>query len=203
MYADDIVLLAPSLKGLQKLLLLCQTYCEVWDIKLNANKSKAMAFGKGQTPSFQLILNSAPINWVEKWKYLGVTIVHGRRFGCCTEETLSKFYRSMNSILRVDGKSDDIVMLRLLESHCVPLLSYAIEVIHVADKRQSRKMRVAYNSVFRRLFGYSYRESVSSLQHMLGRPTWEELITKRRDNFLRRLVNLPSDSLVRAICSSS
>merc|ERR1712137_749222 len=30
MYADDIVLLAPSLKGLQKLLLLCQTYCEVW-----------------------------------------------------------------------------------------------------------------------------------------------------------------------------
>ena len=160
-----------------------------------------MAFGKGQTPVGQLILNSAPIDWVKKWKYLGATIVHGSRFGCCAEDTLSKFYRSMNSILRVDGKSDDIVMLRLLETHCVPLLSYAIEVIQVADRRQSSKMRVAYDSVFRRLFGYSYRESVTDLQHMLGRPTWEELIAKRKDNFLKRLVNLPTNSLVRAVSS--
>ena len=99
-----------------------------------------------------------------------------------------------------------LVMLRLLKIHChticVPLLSYAIEVIQVVDKRQSSKMRVAYNSVFRRLFGYSYRESVSDLQHMLGRPTWEELVAKRNDNFVRRLVNLPTNSLVRAISSS-
>ena len=107
----------------------------------------------------------------------------------------------MNSIFRVERKSDDMIMVRLLETHCVPLLSYAIEVIQVADRRQSSKMRVAYNSVFRRIFGYSYRESVSDLQHMLGRPTWEELIAKRKDNFSRRLVNLPTDSLVRAISS--
>ena len=45
------------------------------------------------------------------------------------------------------------------------------------DRRQSSKMRVAYNSVFRRLFFYSHRESVSGLQQMLRRPTWEELIS--------------------------
>ena len=134
---------------------------------------------------------------MEKWKYLGVTLLHGRRFGCCVEDTLSKFYRALNSILRVDGKSDDIVMLRLIEAHCVSLLSYAIEVVHVADRKQSSKMRVAYNCIFRKLFGYSYRESVTDLQHMLGRPTWEELVAKRSDNFQKRFVYLPADSLVR------
>ena len=133
MYADDMVLLAPSLKGLQKLLSLCESYCIDWDIKLNPTKTKNMSFGKGPSPTYRLILNSAPIEWVAKWKYLGVTLLHGRRFSCCAEETLRKFYRATNSILRVDGRSDDVVMLRLLEAHCVPILSYAIEVVNVVD----------------------------------------------------------------------
>lgn len=196
MYADDMALLAPSLKGLQKLLLLCEDYCDDWDIKLNANKSKNMAFGKGSTPTHCLTLNSAPIEWVPKWKYLGVTVLAGRRFGCCMQETLGKFYRAINSILRVDGRSDDIIMLRLLEAHCIPILSYAIEVVTVTDRKQMSKMRSAYNSIFRKLFHYSYRESVTELQHMLNRPTWEELIAKRKNKFEKNLAFLPSSSLV-------
>ena len=46
-------------------------------------------------------------------------------------------------------------------------------------------MRVAYNSIFRKLFNYSWRESVSDLQHSLGRQTWEELTSKRQENFVK------------------
>ena len=45
----------------------------------------------------------------------------------------------------------------------------------------------------------SYRESVTNLQHMLGRSTWEELISKRKRNFTERFVNLPDDSLVHTV----
>ena len=160
-----------------------------------------LSFGKGPTPSYHLTLNSSPIDWVEKWKYLGVSLLHGRRFTCCVEETLKKFYRSLNSILRVDGQSDDMIMLRLIESHCVPVLSYAIEVINISNKKNFSKMRAAYNAVFRKLFHYSYRESVTDLQHILYRPTWEELIEKRKSNFLKKISLLPTDSLARAICT--
>ena len=196
-----MVLMAPSLKGLQRLLFFCEAYCIEWDIKLNASKSKNLAFGKSATPSHRLILNSAPVDWVLRWKYLGVTLVHGRRFGCCVDETLEKFYRAINSILRVDGRSDDVVMLRLIESHCLPVLSYAIEVINITDKKQSSKMRVAYNAIFRRLFNYSYRESVTDLQHMLNRPTWEELIERRKSKFVKKAFFLPTNSLARAACT--
>ena len=82
----------------------------------------------------------------------------------------------LNSIKRVDGRSDDLVMLRLIESHCISILSYAVEMIHIADRKLKSKMRAAYNSVFRKLFNFSWRESVTDLQHALGRPTWEELL---------------------------
>ena len=74
-------------------------------------------------------------------------------------------------------------MLHLLETHCLSILSYAIEVIHVVDSDVRRKLRVAYNSIFRQVFGYRRNESVSELQHQLGRPTWEELVVKRTEKF--------------------
>ena len=160
--------------------------------------------------NFRLIQSSLPpsnqgkyicnlFEWVTKWKHLGVTLLQSRLFNCCVDETLSKFYRAANSILRVDGRSDDVTMLRLLETHCVSVLSYAIDVIHISDRRMKSKMRVAYNSIFRKLFNYTWRESVTELQHALGRPTWEELITKREQNFLNKCRSMSSDSLVRVL----
>ena len=80
-----------------------------------------------------------------------------------------------------------MVMLQLVETHCVPLLTYAIEVIHVSNRDERRQLRVAYNSLFRKIFKYRWSESVSALQAFLGRPTWEQLTEKRRDGFIKRI----------------
>ena len=80
-----------------------------------------------------------------------------------------------------------MVMLRLLETHCVPVLTYGIEVAEVLDRDEKRSLRVAYNSIFRRIFSYRRSESVTALQGFLERPTWEELVERRRDGFLRRV----------------
>ena len=90
-----------------------------------------------------------------------------------------------------------MVMLRLLEAHCLPILSYAIEIIHVSDRDDRRQMRVAYNAIYRKLFGYLYRESVTLLQHTLGRPTWEEFVEKRKTGFAHRCRLCSNDTVVR------
>ena len=126
-YADDMAIMAPSLKGLQKLLDACHDFCLEWDIRLNAKKTKNMVFGKGSVPSHKLELDDSQIEWVDKWAYLGVTLLSSPTFGCCVKETVRKFYGALNSILRVEGRSDDMVMLRLMEAHCIPILSYTFE----------------------------------------------------------------------------
>ena len=178
-YADDMAILSPSVKGLQKLLDLCSSYCQEWDVCLNPRKTKNLFFGKKCENLARLSLDDKVIEWVDTCVYLGVTLKSGKRFGCSILERVKKFYRCANSILRIDGRSDDLIMLRLLETHCVPILSYAIEVIFVSDRNERRKLRVAYNSIYRKIFSYRYHESVSELQGQLQRPTWEQLIEKK------------------------
>ena len=88
-------------------------------------------------------------------------------------------------------KKNEIVMLQLLESQCISILTYAIEVIHVSNQDERRRLRVAYNSIFRRVFGYRDWESVTELQHALGRPTWEELVAKRTTKFMQTVSQCP------------
>ena len=166
----------------------------------NAKKTKNMIFGKPTSIDFKPSLNGSPIEWVSEWKYLGVVLKSGRSFGCSVVDKVKSFYRSLNSILRVEGRSQDMVLLNLIEAHCVPILTYGIETIVVADRDERRSLRVAYNSIFRKIFGYRYFESVTNLQHSLQRHTWEELVESRQCSFAHRANLCANDSLIRAFC---
>ena len=195
LYADDMALLSPSIRGLQCLLDACASYCEEWDVCLNTKKSKNLFFGKKCWRLCELSLDCKSIEWVEEWKYLSITLKSGTFFNHSVKNCIKKFYRCANAILRIEGRSNDRVMLRLLETHCVPLLTYAIEIVHVTNQNDRRQLRVAYNSLFRKIFSYRWSESVPALQHFLERPTWEELIDSRVNHFKRRLSLCPIDSL--------
>ena len=196
LYADDVAILSPSLKGLQQLLNACSDYCREWDICLNAKKSKLLYFGKPCGNIHQLRLNDLPLEWVETCKYLGLNLVSGKRFGCTFVDRMKSFYKCANAILRIDGRSDDLTMLSLIEAHCVPILSYGIEVAELHDRNERSKMRAAYNSLFRRIFGYRNFESVTDLQLALARPTWEMLVEDRKIGFHTRLQSCSADSPV-------
>ena len=154
---------------------------------------------KKKETSFQLSLNGAAIEWAKEWKYLGVMLKSGKRFGCSVVDRVKSFYRSLNAILRVEGRSDDMVLLRLLEAHCIPVLTYAAEIIHVADPDERRSLRVAYNAVYRKVFSYRLNESVTDLQHSLGRQTWEEYVEKTQSRFINRAKRWKRDTLVKTI----
>ena len=191
-----MALLAPSIKGLQLLLDKCSEFCKEWDICLNAKKSKLIYFGKRCENLFIPKLNGLPLEWKESWKYLGVDIVGGKKFGCSAADRIKKFYRCANAIFRIDGRSNDLIMLRLIEAHCIPILTYGMEVSHFNDRRERSKIRAAYNSVFRRIFGYRQFESVTQLQLSLARPTWEMMIEERTIGFYQRLASCSADSPV-------
>ena len=131
-----------------------------------------MSFGKKHDLP-QLELDGKGIDWVDTWSYLGVTLQSGKQFNCNIDKKVKSFYRSANAILRIDGRSDELVMLQLLETQCVSILTYAIEVIHVTNRDERRRLRVVFNSIFQRIFVYQTWELVSDLQHALQCPTWE------------------------------
>ena len=49
LFADDQVLFATSPDTFQSLLSDLETYCQLWGLKINTDKTKAMVFQKGRT----------------------------------------------------------------------------------------------------------------------------------------------------------
>lgn len=72
-YADDMVLLSPSVAGLRKLLAICERYVTGHGLKYNVNKTEVMVFRQGKGPEHIpcIKLCGSPLNIVSKFKYLG------------------------------------------------------------------------------------------------------------------------------------
>ena len=83
LFADDLVLLAPTRQGLNKMIQLCATYCKEFGLAFNASKSKIVVFAKTKVDHKKLcpiVLNGRNIEYVDNITYLGATIVSDKGF---------------------------------------------------------------------------------------------------------------------------
>ena len=81
MYADDLLLLSPSVHELQLMLNVCESELELLDLKLNAAKSACLRIGpRCAQPCYTLQSTSGAIPWVTEARYLGVYITCSRKF---------------------------------------------------------------------------------------------------------------------------
>lgn len=140
LYADDILLLAPTVTGLQALLTACENELSVIDMRVNAKKSMCIRFGAKFNAACSNIISShgGPIEWVNRCKYLGVYFTSGRLFRCCFQNAKSSFFRAVNSIFSKVGRfASEEVVLSLLRSKCLPCLLYGVEAcpFYVREKR--------------------------------------------------------------------
>ena len=194
-YADDICLLAPCRSALQALLDRCESYGKEWCLLYNPSKSKIMVFGS-PAASTSFSMYGSNLSHVNEVKYLGVTIVSGPTFSVSLVKTLIRFRSSANSILNVIHRSSEPTLMKLLYSICVPLLSYASEVIPYTS-RQFQPLNVALNDCIRRIFGFNRWESVRFLRQSMGYPSLTDIFSARARKFKSRLHCIPNTVLQR------
>src|ERR1051325_1502955 len=97
-YADDLVLLAPSLTESQSMLDLCREELNNIDLQLNARKSNAIRIGsRYKNKCCDLCVGDVIIPWVNEAKYLGLCITSSNRFKCNFDSTKIKYYRAVRS----------------------------------------------------------------------------------------------------------
>ena len=85
MYADDIILLSPTLSGLQKLADLSVSYSNRNGIALNSDKTEILVSGNCSGDTF-LMMDSFRITPVDNIKHLGFLWNVGNRPKCTTLE---------------------------------------------------------------------------------------------------------------------
>lgn len=186
-YADDVVLLAPSLRALQILLNISYEFGVEFDIQYRpeSDKMRILAFGKLVPPVEQratLLFGDKVLQWENRYKYLGLVIVAGPKLQFCIKDRLSKFYASLNGIVRAESKPSDVSLIYLLVHQAVPALTFGFEVTgSVLTQVDLKKLQKAYNTCFRISFGI--RQSVREVQEQTGYQTWEALSEVTQSRF--------------------
>ena len=120
---------------------------------------------------------------MNEWKYLGVTVVSGKSLSFSARPALSSFYRAVNSIFSVLRKPDEVVLMNLLYTNCVPILSYGAEAVEFSVS-DMRSFNTAINDAIRRVFSYQRWESTRFLRQSSGFPSIYEIYSRRSEAFL-------------------
>ena len=75
MFADDLVILADSSEGLKQSLSVLQEFCKVWQLSINAEKTKVMVCSKvSLSTQYRFYINDKEIEIVPSIKYLGLVL---------------------------------------------------------------------------------------------------------------------------------
>jgi len=135
MYADDILLLSPSVTLLQKLIKVVEDELSFLDMIINAKKSMCLRIGsRFNANCANIYLKSGNvIPWVTRCRYLGVHIVSARTFKCNFDDAKRSLYRSFNAIYGKIGRcASEEVICYLIKTKCLPVL----------ESRQCRRQKV-------------------------------------------------------------
>ena len=111
MYADDLVLLFQTENRLQCGISALHSFCTENKLTVNTRKSKLMYVSKRRPAKLPVIkYNLQPLQWVDSFKYLGVTL-----------SATNNFTRGMKAICQQASKSQTVIDLHVLKHPTVSL----------------------------------------------------------------------------------
>ena len=186
-YADDLCLLAPCAIALQKLLDICHEYGVEHDVIYNPLKSVCMVFKPDRfSLKCPLVhLGNNVLEYQEKVKYLGVLLNDNLNDNDDIMKQMRGLYARANSVLRKFAACSFEVKLRLFQAFCTSF--YCAHLWYKFTKHVMTKVRVAYNNVFRLLFGYRRSCSASEMFVYNNIYNFEGRLRKNINDFTMRI----------------
>ena len=178
-YADDVNLLASSVKGLQHLIDICIAYGELYRFKFGHKKSKCIIFGKNllsQVPTWKLGHQTLAVeNEVE---ILGVTFDNKLSYNNHIQTRINSCRQRVYGLATVGmtypGLSSEAKSY-IWKSLGAPIMSYAIDSIPFSTSN-ARKLSGAQGTILKRVMGIPNRSHHSKLLEAMDVPKITEVI---------------------------
>ena len=98
-YADDLTLLSPTIRGLQKMLNVCDAFANEYSVKFNARKTVCMCFSRKPTcRDINVLLSGEKLHWSNHVKHLGNTLSHNLSDEIDVQVKRGHFYGLVNTV---------------------------------------------------------------------------------------------------------
>ena len=195
-YADDIVLLAPSAKGLQLLIDIAASQAGELKLSFNKEKSKWMIFRNSKSKTLHVELApmnicKEPIEMVTQFKYLGIVLKDTLSNCGDIQRALSKFYCEFNNILRKFHFADYNVKLHLFRHYCLQIYGSDLWFYNVGVIGHLKHFAIGYHKAIKKILGLSTHESNHYACQEAELLTFKHLLNKIRIITAIRLFSSP------------
>uniref|UniRef100_A0A8C5HIH4 Reverse transcriptase domain-containing protein n=1 Tax=Gouania willdenowi TaxID=441366 RepID=A0A8C5HIH4_GOUWI len=198
LFADDVVLLAPTYRDLQLSLDRFAAECEVAGMRISTSKSESMALNRKKVECL-LRVGDEVLPQVEEFKYLGVLFTSegrmereiDRRIGAA-----SAVMRSLHQSVIVKRELSQKAKLSIYRSVYVPTLTYGHDLWVMTERTRSR-VQAAEMSFLRRVAGLSLRDRVRSsvIREGLKVESLHLRIEKSQMRWLGHIIRMPPERL--------
>jgi len=189
-----VVLLAPSVSALEKLLSVCETELRWMDMVINTKKSSCLRVGPRYKVNCNNIMNidKAKLEWRDEIRYLGVYITSSSVYSCSFKHSKQAVYRSFNAIFGKVGRiASEEVVLELFKKKCLPVLLYGTETCPM-KKSHIASLQFVVNSCFVKMFNIRSKVVIEECQRYYNFDLVSDIIAKRTHKFLTSCNNFDS-----------
>ena len=204
LYADDILLLAPTATALKQyiLLIVCEVELKCLDMCINVNKSACIRVGPRYKSNCSNITTSdgQSLSWVTSVRYLGIVIVNAALFSCSFKHSKAAFYRAFNAIFGKIGRiACENVIIELLSKKCLPILLYAIEVCPLSKSNIS-ELQFAVTGAIMKICDTKSKDIANTCAEFFGVRNISTLVNTRQNKFLFDL-NAKDSIMFKILCA--
>ena len=154
-YADDMVLLCPSIKGLQMMINICRDFGVEYDVKYNDKKTVCMCFDNGKNmEDFKVLLNEKVLQCVESTKHLGITVTYNLSDSLEIRRKRGDFIGRVNGTLTKYRMLGSEAKTKLFNSYCTHM--YGTETWNFREARFTNVL-TSWNIAVRTIWDLPHR----------------------------------------------
>ena len=196
-YADDLTLICPSLRGINKMLRLCERFANEFNVTFNTRKTVAIHFGKLNNSEItnSVILNGDKVEFKEYVRHLGNFVSKNLSDTKDCNEKRGAFIGSVNKLIGNFGNLAWSTRARLFQSYCCSF--YGSQLWSFSSKDFDKCCK-AWNIASRKVLDINYRSHTWTLGPLLGQQHISDQLKVRSVKFYNAL-SKSKNELVKAV----
>ena len=201
-YADDLILLAPTIAALKGMVKICEDFATEYSIKFNGSKCNLLVFDKNKSDfNCSINISGETANNVSSLKYLGHVLVNNRQDPHV--DTIRKdFAVKTNTFLGDLSCMSTQIKVDLFNTYCMSLYGS-----HLCDFENIQPLYTEWRKAVRRILKVPYRTHSKLLCHIARIIPPDVCIQQRFINFfysgLRSSNDLVSYMFKNSICNNT
>ena len=194
-FADDAVVFTQDPDALQSILNDLEDYCNMWNLKINVDKTKIMIFENGRHTAFDFYIYNSRIEIVDCFKYLGVYFYKNGNWSRTQQKIAQHASYSLHNLFIIYNQLDLPMSqkCKLFDTLVSPTLNYAAEVW---GHCKSPNIEIIHTKFCRKILGVRRSTNVNALYGELGRTPmyihrkllmikyWIKILNNRNDSLL-------------------